>query len=212
MRKNKWFLFSLCLFLIPIGISLVYYSQLPSVVPTHFDMNGQVDGTMPKALGTFGVIVFCVLIHLFVSFVTSKDPKHKNIPDFMFHIIYMICPIICIVVNLMVIFHAIPSSLDVIKISNVSIYVLVSLMMIVLGNYLPKVKRNYTLGIKTPWALNSDENWHRTNRFGGYCMVLSGFLFFVFSMLGQLLVAIILLIGLSIVPMIYSYILYKQGV
>ena len=53
MLKNKWFNFSLTLFVIPLVLNLVFYSQLPDVVPTHFDVNGQVDGTMPKFMGLF---------------------------------------------------------------------------------------------------------------------------------------------------------------
>ena len=48
MLKNKWFMFSLALFVIPLVLNLVFYNQLPDVVPTHFDVNGQVNGTMPK--------------------------------------------------------------------------------------------------------------------------------------------------------------------
>lgn len=41
MLKNKWFMFSLALFVIPFALNLVFYSQLPDVVPTHFDVNGK---------------------------------------------------------------------------------------------------------------------------------------------------------------------------
>mgnify|MGYP002224856309 CR=1 FL=1 len=59
MLKNKWFMFSLALFVIPFALNLVFYSQLPDVVPTHFDVNGQVDGTMPKFYGFILVCCFC---------------------------------------------------------------------------------------------------------------------------------------------------------
>ena len=83
MLKNKWFMFSLALFVIPFALNLVFYSQLPDVVPTHFDVNGQVDGTMPKFMGLFGMLFLCLAIHVFTCFVTVKDPKRNNIPDFM---------------------------------------------------------------------------------------------------------------------------------
>lgn len=59
MLKNKWFMFSLALFVFHSLLNLVFYSQLPDVVPTHFDVNGQVDGTMPKFMG-YLVCCFCV--------------------------------------------------------------------------------------------------------------------------------------------------------
>ena len=56
MLKNKWFQFSLALFVVPFVLNLVFYNQLPDVVPTHFDVNGQVDG---KCLSLWVYLVCC---------------------------------------------------------------------------------------------------------------------------------------------------------
>lgn len=175
MLKNKWFMFSLALFVIPLVLNLVFYNQLPDVVPTHFDVNGQVNGTMPKFMGLFGMLFLCLVIHVFTCFVTVKDPKRNNIPDFMMNI-------------------------------------LVGVLLIVLGNYLPKVKRNYAVGIKTSWALNSDENWVLSNRVGGYCMVIAGILYIVLGLLGYMIMGIVVILVATIIPCIYSYILFKRGI
>lgn len=79
-------MFSLALFVIPLVLNLVFYNQLPDVVPTHFDVNGQVDGTMPKFMGLFGMLFLCLAIHVFTCFVSVKDPKRNNIPNFMMNI------------------------------------------------------------------------------------------------------------------------------
>ena len=79
MLKNKWFQFSLALFVIPLVLNLVFYNQLPDVVPTHFDVNGQVDGTMPKFMGLFGMLFLCLAIHVFTCFVTVKDPTNPQL-------------------------------------------------------------------------------------------------------------------------------------
>lgn len=175
MLKNKWFMFSLALFVIPLVLNLVFYNQLPDVVPTHFDVNGQVNGTMPKFMGLFGMLFLCLVIHVFTCFVTVKDPKRNNIPDFMMNI-------------------------------------LVGVLLIVLGNYLSKVKRNYAIGIKTSWALNSDENWVLSNRVGGYCMVIAGILYIVLGLLGYVTMGIVVILVATIIPCIYSYILFKRGI
>ena len=92
---------------------------------------------------------------------------------------------------------------------------LVGIIFLIIGNYMPKVKQNYTIGIKVPWALNSEENWRRTQRLGGWMFMLCGVAmmlsaviaaeFFLALMLGVILAA-------AIVPMIYSYILYRKGI
>lgn len=208
MLKNKWFQFSLALFVIPFALNLVFYNQLPDVVPTHFDVHGQVDGTMPKFMGLFGMLFFLVVLHVFTCFVTVKDPKRNNIPDFMMNILFMICPVICIVIDMTIIYFGLGYSFDVSFVMNI----LVGVLLIVLGNYLPKVKRNYALGIKTSWALNSDENWVLTNRVGGYCFVVAGILYIVFGLLGFMTMGIAVILMACIIPGVYSYILFKRGI
>ena len=114
-------------------------------MPTHFDVNGQVNGTMPKFMGLFGMLFLCLAIHIFTCFVTVKDPKRNNIPDFMMNILFMICPVVCIVTSMTIIYFGLGYSFDVSFVMNI----LVGVLLIVLGNYLPKVKRNYAVGIKT---------------------------------------------------------------
>lgn len=208
MLKNKWFMFSLALFVIPLVLNLVFYNQLPDVVPTHFDVNGQVNGTMPKFMGLFGMLFLCLVIHVFTCFVTVKDPKRNNIPDFMMNILFMICPVVCIVTSMTIIYFGLGYSFDVSFVMNI----LVGVLLIVLGNYLPKVKRNYAVGIKTSWALNSDENWVLSNRVGGYCMVIAGILYIVLGLLGYVTIGIVVILVATIIPCIYSYILFKRGI
>lgn len=208
MLKNKWFQFSLVLFVIPLVLNLVFYNQLPDVVPTHFDVNGQVDGTMPKFMGLFGMLFLCLAIHVFTCFMTVKDPKQKNIPNFMMNILFMICPVVCIVTSMTIIYFGLGYSFDVSFVMNI----LVGVLLIVLGNYLPKVKRNYAVGIKTSWALNSDENWVLSNRVAGYCMVIAGIIYIVLGLLGYMIMGIVVILVATIIPCIYSYILFKRGI
>lgn len=95
---------------------------------------------------------------------------------------------------------------------GVIVNIMVGIMFIILGNYVHKVKQNYTVGMKLPWTLNSEENWNRTNRMTGWILILSGLLFLMNSLLlkTEIVFAVILLVIL--VPMIYSFILYKKGI
>ena len=81
MLKNKWFKFSLVLFLLPLVCILVTYNKLPAQVATHFDFHGTPDGYMNKFLGLYGVWAFMLLLHIFCAFMTFKDPKKSNIPE-----------------------------------------------------------------------------------------------------------------------------------
>jgi uncharacterized membrane protein len=89
----------------------------------------------------------------------------------------------------------------------------VGLLFIVIGNYLPKSKQNYTVGIKLPWTLNNETNWNKTHRLAGYLWMIGGVLMFVNSFLKIYWTHVFFSIILCMVfiPAIYSYILYKNG-
>jgi uncharacterized membrane protein len=94
---------------------------------------------------------------------------------------------------------------------NEMIFGAVGLLFIVLGNYLGKVRKNFFIGIRTPWTLASDEVWNRTHRLGGWIFVLIGFFMFLnaFVRFGEewLVWSIVLL---ALIPVVYSYVLYRK--
>lgn len=87
--------------------------------------------------------------------------------------------------------------------------ILVGIVFIAVGNYLPKNKQNYTVGIKLPWTLDDEENWNKTNRLSGYLFVICGIIFIVNAFFLSILPLIITILAV-VIPAIYSYILYKQ--
>ena len=99
---------------------------------------------------------------------------------------------------------------------NVSVERLTSVLLggvfIIVGNYLPKCRQNYTVGIKLPWTLYDEENWNRTHRLGGKVWMLGGVLVLALGVVGLgnawLILAVIL--PVSIVPVIYSFMYYMK--
>jgi uncharacterized membrane protein len=87
----------------------------------------------------------------------------------------------------------------------------VGLMFIVLGNYMGKVRKNFFIGIRTPWTLASDEVWSRTHRLGGKVFVLTGIFMIVNIFVrfpGQTLVVAI--VAAALIPVIYSYVICRR--
>ncbi|MBR3188124.1 MAG: SdpI family protein, partial [Lachnospiraceae bacterium] len=80
-------------------------------------------------------------------------------------------------------------------------------LFILIGNYMPKTRQNYTIGIKVPWALDNEENWNRTHRLAGYLWVAGGIILVILSLAGLtnplLLIGVVLLF--TLVPTIYSW-------
>ena len=77
---------------------------------------------------------------------------------------------------------------------------------------MPKVKQSYTIGIKLPWTLNSEENWNRTHRFAGGIWMLAGVLVLVGGFAEQFWLVFVALVLAVAIPTVYSYLLYKKGI
>ena len=88
--------------------------------------------------------------------------------------------------------------------------IFVGIVFVVVGNYLPKCRQNYTVGIKLPWTLHDENNWNATHRFAGPVWMAGGVSLTILGIFGlELLFAAVLLI-IAILPMIYSYLYYKK--
>ena len=99
---------------------------------------------------------------------------------------------------------------------DVNMEVIVSILMggifILLGNYMSKNHQNYTVGIKLPWTLNSEENWNRTHRMAGKLWILAGLVFWGSVFFENNMVPIVIIVVVVTIPMIYSFVLYKKGI
>ena len=89
--------------------------------------------------------------------------------------------------------------------------VLIGLIFTIIGNYLPKCKQNYTVGIKIPWTLNSEENWNKTHRFAGWLWTFCGVLIMLTGFFGSFWIFLPIVLLMVIAPCAYSYILHRKG-
>ena len=84
------------------------------------------------------------------------------------------------------------------------------IVFIFVGNYLPKCKQSYTMGIKLPWTLDSEDNWNKTHRFGGKVYVAVGVVVMLTSFLGNMFVMLGCTFVAVILPTVYSYVLFVK--
>ena len=122
----------------------------------------------------------------------------------------LIIPVITLIIMPVTLFAALGVKIDL----NVYSPIFMGVMFVVIGNYLPKTKQNYTMGIKLPWTLNSEENWNKTHRLGGYVWVIGGICIILTSGLNEYSypLSMTILLLLVIIPAVYSYLLYKKGI
>lgn len=210
---KKTMIITVLITLFPILIGLALWNKLPDQLPTHWDAGSQVDGWTDKAKAIFFLPCLMAVIQVVVAFRMFADPKAKNIHKKLLIVSLWIVPILSICLNAASYMTALGVQISM----TVLCCLLIGILFLALGNYLPKLQQNYTVGIKIAWALADEDNWERTHRFGGKLMVVSGLLMvllaFISSWLGDtatFILLIILTLISSIVPMIYSYVIYRR--
>ena len=104
-------------------------------------------------------------VHILCSVITEFDPKKRNVGSKIYHLILCICPVVSLWCGVMIYGNALGYK-DVINL-NLWTNVLLGIVLIVVGNYLPKCRQNYMIGIKLPWTLDNEENWDYTHRMAG---------------------------------------------
>jgi uncharacterized membrane protein len=168
-------------------------------------------GAIEKSLFTVMCIAsgIMLVVHWLGLIITAKDKRNKDQSPKVLGLLFWICPMIAVMTSAI-------SAAIIIGIDFKMSYILgpiIALVMIIFGNYLPKCKQNFFIGLRLPWTLANEENWNVTHRLAGKLWVGGGaliavFVFlpdiiFLFFMIGVVLVA-------SVVPSVYSYVYYKK--
>lgn len=209
IKKNlKTMIFTSVIILAPIVVGLILWDKLPAQMATHFDANGVADDWSPKEFAVFGLPLLLLAVHWFCIAFTSVDPKKQNFSDKIITLIMWLCPVVSIAGNGATYLYALDNTVNTVPMA----LLLVGSMFLVIGNYMPKMKQSYTIGIKIPWALNSEENWNRTHRMGGRTFMLAGFITIIAGFMQLFWLVPVALIIATFIPVIYSFILYKKGV
>ncbi len=211
MFKNNKFkvIFSSIVILLPILFGLIMWEKLPNSMATHWGADNVADGFSGKAFAVFGLPIILLILHLICLFITSLDRQQKKQNQKALSIVFWIIPFLSLVIC------AITYSVALAKEVSLEIFMplLFAIMFIYVGNYMPKTSQNRTLGIKIPWTLGNEENWNKTHRFSGKLWVIGGFIMLLTTVLHtktMLLVAGVEIIVMVVVPVLYSYSIYKN--
>ncbi|MBQ7295235.1 MAG: SdpI family protein [Clostridia bacterium] len=207
-NKTKTLISSLII-LLPTLFGIIIWDKLPNDMVSHIGLDGTADALSPKAFCVFGMPVILLALHLFCLWITGKDPKNKKQTKKAIGMVYWIIPAISIYTSLL--FYSIASGMDISY--EVITLMLIGIMFVAIGNYLPKCKQNYTLGIKVKWAIENEENWNATHRFGGKVWVVCGAVIMLCAFLPGKFIPYVLigsLLPTAIIPTLYSYLYYKR--
>ena len=209
LNNNKGKLLLSCLVLVlPILVGLLLWNKLPDTMTTHWGADGAADGQGSKAMAIFLPGGILLLVHLLALMLTGLDKNiHKQTKKAQ-AIIFWIVP--CLNLFVYGLIYGVSLGMEM----NVARFLpaFLGLLLLVMGNYMPKVKQNSTLGIKIKWTLQNEENWVKTHRFAGKVWFASGLAMIVSTFLPiswQLWVLPIIFLFAIVLPVICSYRIYK---
>ena len=203
-QHKKTLLITSLLILLPIAVGLVLWDRLPVTMNIHWNAAGEADGTAGKAFAIFFMPLFLLAMHWFCALITHLTNRGNDQNEKAMKIVLWMMPVICNIAMGAMYAASLGVALDISRL----VFLPMGILFIVIGNFMPKFRRNTTMGIKTKWALADDENWYATHRFGGKVWVVGGVLMLSLYFLPLkwgipiLLASIFLLAG---APVLYSW-------
>ena len=209
MKFDKTLIITSVICLLPAAFGAAVYGSLPEMVPSHWNFNGEIDGYTPKAIAAFGLPIMMFALNFITHFVLNKDTKRKNAGKMAVVLGKFTVPVLSLLMVPMSFLNGLGVEMPVHYIAPF----FVGAVFIISGNYMPKCKQNYTVGIKIPWTLNSEENWNKTHRLAGKVWIVGGFVIALCPFLnGAKYTFFAVMMVLLFVPYIYSYYLYRKGI
>ncbi len=212
---KKWFesnkraiLFSTLGTLLPIAVGLLLWDQLPDIMTTHWGADGIADGTSSKWVAVFLLPLILAAVNLICFVLTSLDPKQAEQNKKAIQMIFWIMPALSMLASCGIYLAAMGKTLHL----TVLLPILVGVLFIFIGNYMPKAKQNSFYGVKLIWTLRNEENWNKTHRFAGKLWVIGGLLLLPTSLLPlKWMVAtfLVVLFVMILLPTLYSYRIYR---
>lgn len=206
---NDWplILIILCNFLA--GAAL--YSHMPEQMPGHWNFKGEVDRYTSRFGGAFGPPLVTAGIYAMMVVLPFIDPRRENYRKFAGA--YRIMKFVLVVFMTLIYFITLLSVFGYQVPVDRATMAGVSLLFIVLGNYMGQIRHNYFVGIKTPWTLADEQVWQKTHRLGGRLWVAAGLLSLAASLAGGIIGWAVMGVSLgtaTVIPIVYSYLEFRR--
>ncbi|MEI4832095.1 SdpI family protein [Bacillus sp. FJAT-53711] len=207
MKKH---IFAIILIGMTILAWIISWPHLPNTIATHWS-GGTVDGYSSKLNGMLSMVGVMIGTYILLNVVPKIDPKKENYRKFSksFTMITYSILFVLFIGNIDIIATGLGYDLPINRFSEL----IVGILFLVIGNYLPQCKPNFFVGIRTPWTLSNEEVWRKTHRFGGKVFIVLGIIMcgsiFAPAAWKSYIVLTVVLIGV-VITMLYSYFVYKK--
>jgi uncharacterized membrane protein len=210
MSNKNTIILAAVLILVTTLAGVLLWNQLPEQVASHWNANDQVNGYMSKFWGVFLMPVIATGLLLLFLVIPAIDPLKANIQQFRATFNNFSVLIIVFMLYIHVLTLVWNLGYTSFRMSSAMLPAM-GLLFIFLGALISKARRNFFIGIRTPWTLSSDHVWDETHRVGGKLFIAAGVLALLGAFFPNYAIWFILVpvLGVSLFSVIYSYILYQ---
>lgn len=207
--NQRYYLGAAAVILATLAGTLVAYPQLPNIVPIHWDAQGHVNGWGPKwSLLTYGPGLMLFIVLMF-SALPWLSPKKFEVDSFRATYLYIMIVIVAMLAycQLLILIAALGVVLDISRAVEGGVCLFIAL----LGNVLGKVRRNFYVGVRTPWTIANEQVWNATHRFAAKTFFVGGLLGLIAVFLrAPFWLPVTAILVAALVPVIYSLVFYKR--
>jgi uncharacterized membrane protein len=205
LKNNKLKLvISSLVILLPMLLGVIFWDSLTE------KFEGNWNYGVGKTMSVFGLPLIFLVFHWIMIFALSFDKNNKTQSPKAVGMLFWVIPVISFFCQGL--FYML-----MLEFNTELIYMLsllgIGLCFILVGNYMPKFKRNYTMGIKMKWTFSSEKNWNATHRLSGKVWVLGGFVIMLASFLpitASMIASFVVFIAMLVIPTVYSWSYYKK--
>lgn len=180
------------------------YNRLPDRIATNFDLSGKPQQYFSKEFMVFVFPLIMAVIQLILCAITNLFHQ-KDTRDALNKAIRFLTPSVFYVAEFSIMLYALDQNKNIFAI----ICTLLGIILVIKGNFLPKIRRNMFLGIRTPHTLANQEVWDKTHRFTGAVSTICGILIIPFSFVNNYIVVVFIYLQAIILPFIYSEMIYR---
>lgn len=209
MKPVRTLLISALFLLVLMAVFVWLYPHMPARVPTHWNARGQINGYMSPLGAVATPMIVIAVLATFTLLLPTISPRGYEIRPFVsvFVLVMLATQVFVLISGLAVLLNAAGHAVKMPLVCMLGIGVL----LMVMGNYMGKLRKNFFIGIRTPWTLASDTVWERTHRMGGWFFMLAGMAIMVVALTSA---PVILLLGIVLsavlMPAVYSYVVYRR--
>jgi uncharacterized membrane protein len=196
--------------ILTLGITIFTYPALPDMIPSHWNMAGEVDGYLPKIWGVLIIPVMSVLLTGLFFLLPRIDPLKENYRKFRSYYdgFILVFLVFFFLIQLQIILWGLGYQVS----PNLIIPLLAGGLFIYLGFLIEHAEQNWFVGIRTPWTLSSKEVWNKTHALGGKLFKIAGIIAMAGVFFGDYALWFVLVpvLAVAIFTMVYSYVEYQR--